>query len=82
MYFDLLDVAVFARAALLGNLSAAARDLQLSTSTASARVARLEQTLGTRLLHRTTRRLSLTADGERFLEHAQHLLATAEAAEQ
>ncbi|QYY30762.1 MULTISPECIES: LysR family transcriptional regulator [Cupriavidus] len=82
MYFDLLDVAVFTRAASLGNLSAAARDLQLSTSTASARLARLEQTLGTRLLHRTTRRLSLTADGERFIEHAQQLLATAEAAEQ
>ncbi|MFJ4288667.1 LysR family transcriptional regulator [Cupriavidus sp. NPDC089707] len=82
MHFDLLDVAVFARAAALGNLSAAARDLGLSTSTASARLGRLEQALGSRLLHRTTRRLALTADGERFLSHAEQLLATAELAAQ
>lgn len=82
MHFDLLDIAVFARAAALGNLSAAARDLALSTSTASARLQRLEDQLGTRLLHRTTRRLSLTGDGERFLEHAEQLLATSEQAMQ
>lgn len=82
MHFDLLDVAVFARAAALGNLSAAARDLGLSTSTASARLGRLEQALGSRLLHRTTRRLALTADGERFLPHAEQMLATAELAVQ
>lgn len=82
MHFDLLDIAVFVRAAALGNLSAAARDLALSTSTASARLGRLEAQLGTRLLHRTTRRLSLTGDGERFLEHAEQLLATADLAAQ
>nr|WP_315598438.1 LysR family transcriptional regulator [uncultured Cupriavidus sp.] len=82
MHFDLLDIAVFVRAAALGNLSAAARDLALSTSTASARLQRLEDQLGTRLLHRTTRRLSLTGDGERFLEHAEQLLITSEAAAQ
>jgi len=82
MHFDLIDIAVFVRAAALGNLSAAARDLALSTSTASARLQRLEDQLGTRLLHRTTRRLSLTSDGERFLEHAEQLLATSELAAQ
>ncbi|MBV8273628.1 MAG: LysR family transcriptional regulator [Cupriavidus sp.] len=82
MHFDLIDIAVFVRAAALGNLSAAARDLALSTSTASARLQRLEDQLGTRLLHRTTRRLSLTGDGERFLEHAEQLLATSELAAQ
>jgi len=80
VHFDLLDIAVFVRAAALGNLSAAARDLGLSTSTASARLGRLEQSLGSRLLHRTTRRLALTADGERFLPHAEQLLATADLA--
>lgn len=82
MHFDLLDIAVFVRAAALGNLSAAARDLALSTSTASARLQRLEDQLGARLLHRTTRRLSLTGDGERFLEHAEQLLVMSEAAVQ
>ncbi|AJG18363.1 LysR family transcriptional regulator [Cupriavidus basilensis] len=77
MHFDLLDIAVFVRAASLGNLSAAARDLGLSTSSASSRLAQLEQQLGTRLLHRTTRRISLTGEGERFLEHAAQLLDTA-----
>ncbi|GAA0840427.1 MAG: LysR family transcriptional regulator [Cupriavidus sp.] len=82
MHFDLLDIAVFVRAAALGNLSAAARDLALSTSTASARLQRLEEQLGARLLHRTTRRLSLTGDGERFLVHAEQLLVISEAAAQ
>ena len=82
MPFDLTDIAVFVRAAALGNLSAAARDLGLSTSTASARLQRLEDRLGTRLLHRTTRRLSLTVDGERFLTHAEPLLAASEVAAQ
>ncbi|MDR3384158.1 LysR family transcriptional regulator [Cupriavidus basilensis] len=77
MHFDLLNIAVFVRAASLGNLSAAARDLGLSTSSASSRLAQLEQQLGTRLLHRTTRRISLTGEGERFLEHAAQLLDTA-----
>lgn len=78
--FDLLDVAVFVRAAALGSVSAAARDLGISTSAASARLGHLEERLDTRLLHRTTRRLALTADGERFMEHAQQLLDVAEAA--
>lgn len=82
MHFDLLDIAVFVRAAALGNLTAAAHDLSLSTSTASARLRRLEESLGTRLLYRTTRQLSLTGDGQQFLSHAEHLLATAEQAKQ
>ncbi len=82
MHFDLLDIAVFVRAAALGNLTAAAHDLALSTSTASARLRRLEESLGTRLLYRTTRQLSLTGDGQQFLTHAEHLLATAEQARQ
>ncbi|MGH8778648.1 LysR substrate-binding domain-containing protein [Paraburkholderia sp.] len=77
---DLLDVALFVRAALLANVSAAGREFGLSAAVASARIAQLERLLGARLLHRTTRRISLTQDGEVFMTQAQTLLDTADAA--
>jgi DNA-binding transcriptional LysR family regulator len=77
---DLLDVGLFMRAAALANLSAAAREFGLSPAVASARIAGLERMLGTRLLHRTTRRVSVTQEGEIFAAHARELLDAAEAA--
>ncbi|MEQ5838340.1 LysR family transcriptional regulator [Paraburkholderia acidicola] len=77
---DLLDVALFMRAALLANVSAAGREFGLSAAVASARIAQLERLLGARLLHRTTRRISLTQDGEVFMVQAQTLLDAADAA--
>src|ERR1700761_4245870 len=77
---DLLDVALFVRAALLANVSAAGREFGLSAAVASARIAQLEKLLGARLLHRTTRRISLTQDGEVFMTQAQTLLDTADGA--
>jgi len=77
---DLLDVALFVRAAALANLSAAAREFGLSPAVASARIAGLERMLGARLLHRTTRRVSVTQEGEIFATHAHSLLDAAEAA--
>jgi DNA-binding transcriptional LysR family regulator len=77
---DLLDVALFLRAALLANVSAAGREFGLSAAVASARLANLERLLGARLLHRTTRRVSLTQEGEAFIKHAQALLDAADAA--
>ncbi|WP_321902657.1 LysR family transcriptional regulator [Paraburkholderia tropica] len=77
---DLLDVALFVRAAQLANVSAAGREFGLSAAVASARLANLERTLGTRLLHRTTRRVSPTEDGEVFMARARALLDAAEAA--
>ncbi|MBN3814102.1 LysR family transcriptional regulator, partial [Paraburkholderia sp. Ac-20347] len=71
---DLLDVALFVRAAQLANVSAAGREFGLSAAVASARLANLERTLGTRLLHRTTRRVSPTEDGEVFMARALALL--------
>lgn len=77
---DLLDVALFVRAALLANVSAAGREFGLSAAVASARLAQLERLLGARLLHRTTRRISLTQEGEVFMARAQTLLDAADAA--
>ena len=77
---DLLDVALFVRAAALSNLSAAGREFGLSAAVASARLAQLERQLGARLLHRTTRRISLTQEGEVFAERARELLDAADAA--
>lgn len=77
---NLLDVALFTRAAALSNLSAAGREFGLSAAVASARLAQLERQLGARLLHRTTRRISLTQEGEVFAERARTLLDAADAA--
>ncbi|WP_321798541.1 LysR family transcriptional regulator [Caballeronia sp. J97] len=77
---DLLDVGLFVRAAALANLSAAAREFGLSPAVASARIAGLERMLGARLLHRTTRRVSVTQEGEIFATHARELLDAADAA--
>lgn len=68
---DTLSLRLFLRVAELGNLTKAAQDLSLSPSSASARLAKLEETTGFRLLNRTTRTISLTTDGADFLPYAQ-----------
>ncbi|KQT09301.1 LysR substrate-binding domain-containing protein [Ramlibacter sp. Leaf400] len=64
-----------------GSLSAAARELQVTTPAVSKRLALLEQHLGVRLLRRTTRRMALTAEGETYLADARRILAEIEALE-
>ena len=81
MSLDLLDVALFARVCATRNLSAAGREFGLSPAASSARMAQLEKQLGARLLHRTTRQITLTQDGETFLERALALLDAAEQAQ-
>lgn len=77
---DIDDLNLFVRIAQLRSISAAARDLGLTPAGASVRLAALERKLSTRLLHRTTRQVTLTEDGLAFLPHAEHLVHAAEAA--
>jgi DNA-binding transcriptional LysR family regulator len=67
-------IATFVAVAESGSISEAARRLHLSKSVVSDRLADLEQVLGAHLLHRTTRKLSLTEDGAAFLEKAARIL--------
>ncbi|KAB0624127.1 LysR substrate-binding domain-containing protein [Castellaniella defragrans] len=66
---DLNDMRYFAEVVDHGSFAGAARALDLPTSRLSRRIARLEAELGVRLLHRTTRKLSLTAAGEQYHRH-------------
>jgi LysR family transcriptional regulator, regulator for bpeEF and oprC len=65
---------VFVRVAELGSFTQAADALQMPKPTVSVLVQELEAHLGVKLLQRTTRRLSLTTDGEAYLERARSLL--------
>jgi DNA-binding transcriptional LysR family regulator len=60
---------------------AAARDLGISASAAGKAIARLEGRLGVRLFHRSTRSMTLTAEGASFLDHCRRILAEVDAAE-
>ena len=75
---DILSLRLFLRVAELGSVSAAGRDLSLSPASASARLVKLEETVGCRLFNRTTRAVSLTTDGEMFLPYAQQAIETLE----
>ncbi len=76
MQLQLDDVALFARIAELGTLSAAARERDVPVSQVTRSLARLEAACGVRLLHRTTHGLSLTDEGDTFLVYGRRLLDT------
>ena len=76
------ELAVFEAAARAGSFSAAARRLNLTPSAISRTVARTEARLGVRLMIRTTRRLTLTAEGEAYLQAARRILTDLDDAEQ
>ena len=77
---DALDLKLFLRAVATGSLSAAGRELGLSPAVASKHMAALEKRLGVTLLHRTTRRVSPTAQGRVMEEHAERIIAEIEGA--
>ena len=73
---ELRAIATFVKAAELGSLRQAAVAQAITPQAASQALAQLESHLGVRLIHRTTRRLSLTEEGRRFLDAAQPGLST------
>ncbi|MBX3455973.1 LysR family transcriptional regulator [Ferrovibrio sp.] len=72
---------LYARVIETGSLAAAGRSLNLSPAMVSKRIARLEERLGAKLLHRTTRKLSTTEAGQRFYERVAQILAASREAE-
>ncbi|MGC6369990.1 LysR substrate-binding domain-containing protein [Pseudomonas sp. K2I15] len=79
---DLNDLYYFAKVVEAGGFAAAGRLLGIPKSRLSRRIAELEERLGARLLQRTTRQLTLTAVGERYLRHCQAMLLEAEMADE
>lgn len=79
MIDDLRAMAIFATVAETGSFSAAGRQLRLATSGISQHVTKLEDRLGITLFYRSTRSLSLTYEGKQLLDHAQSMMAAAEA---
>jgi len=68
------DLGFFSTLASAGSLSAAARELGITTPAVSKHLALMEQRIGVSLVNRTTRRMSLTPEGELYLEHARRIL--------
>lgn len=77
---DTDSLRLFVMAAERLNISGAGRELGLAPAVASARLAKLENELGTELLRRTTRKVSLSLEGSDFLPYAREILAQADAA--
>ncbi len=76
------DLGFFSVLVAAGSLSAAAREQGLTTSAVSKRLTLMEGRLGVPLLNRTTRRMSLTAEGELYLQNARRILAEIDDVEQ
>jgi DNA-binding transcriptional LysR family regulator len=78
---DLNEILVFARVVQAGSFTAAARALSMPKSTVSRKVLELEERLGSRLLQRTTRKLSLTDVGRTYYDYAARIVGEVEEAE-
>ncbi|MEM7764766.1 MAG: LysR family transcriptional regulator [Pseudomonadota bacterium] len=72
---DIDSLRLFVLAADRLNISAAGRILGIAPAVASARLAKLEKAVGSELLHRSTRKVSLSIEGEEFLPYAREILA-------
>lgn len=78
---DLADMSLFVRSLQAGSLSAAGRQLGFSAAMASKRLSRLEAHLGVRLLHRNSRKLTATDEGQLYFERCQTILSDVAEAE-
>ncbi|MEM7522421.1 MAG: LysR substrate-binding domain-containing protein [Pseudomonadota bacterium] len=76
---DIEGLRLFVLCAERLNISAAGRALGLAPAVATARLAKLERALGADLLHRTTRKVSLSLEGSEFLPYARDIIAQADA---
>ena len=79
---DPIHMVTFARVVEANSFAAAAKRLGVSMSVASKHVAKLEKSLGARLLNRSTRKLSLTEAGQVFYTHCARLIEELEASDQ
>jgi LysR family transcriptional activator of dmlA len=70
------DLTFFVLLARLGSMSATARELGITPPAVTKRLMLMEQRLGVRLVNRTTRRISLTSEGEIYLAHATHIIGS------
>ncbi len=70
------DLHLFVRVAALGTLSAVARERDVPVSQVSRTLSRIEKTCATRLIHRSTHGLALTAEGATFLDYCQRVVGT------
>ncbi len=77
---NIAHLKLFVRIAATNNISLAGHELGISPAVASAHMNKLEEVLGTKLLHRTTRKVSLTQEGIAFLPHAEDVLTSVEMA--
>jgi DNA-binding transcriptional LysR family regulator len=78
---SLSGIAVFVQVADTRSFTAAGRQLGISSSAVGKSIARIEERLGVRLFHRSTRSITLTAEGALFLERCRRILSEVEAAE-
>ncbi len=69
------DLGFFSALAMAGSLSAAAREMGITTAAVSKHLSQMESRLGVPLINRTTRRMSLTVEGDFLLRHARSILA-------
>ncbi|QLY64738.1 LysR family transcriptional regulator [Enterobacter asburiae] len=79
---DLNDFVLFVKVVDYGGFAAAGRALDLPKSRLSRRIAQLEERLGVRLIHRTTRQFTVTEVGQTFYQHCKAMMVEAEASEE
>lgn len=77
----LKSMTIFQRVIESGSFSAMAKDHCMSQSTVSKHISALEERLGTKLLSRSTRCLTLTEDGSKYYENCVHILEEIDGAE-